>query len=381
MRDSDAIADPAVWARALLRTTLDRWLSAATDHTGLFHPYLNRRWERIAGGPLTLVSQCRLIYNFCRGYEVFGEGAYAEAAQQGLTALYTYFRLAPGRYRWAVTADGGEIDPTPDSYGHAFSILAQATAARVFGDPGLADSAGETWEFIAAACADSRGGLVWRLDGHSDKSPRSQNPLMHLFEALMALHGVDSTGRALTAARNLLAFVRSLPWFERGALVERYTPDWEPLSVERGGVIDLGHQFEWAFLLSEWHGLTAEPDALTLSANFLRTGLAWGLDDDGGVRESCGPDGQAVVSVKGLWQQCEAIRAMHRCAPMSGELPDALHRTLTFYRRHFVDEEYGGVFACPDGLGRRTCLDKGDAWKLDYHTVNMCLELLRERPE
>ncbi|MBV9850747.1 MAG: AGE family epimerase/isomerase [Armatimonadetes bacterium] len=369
----------AAWAASLLRSTLDLWLAAAANDTGLFHPYLDRRWKRLGDGPLTLVSQCRPIYNFYRGYELFGDTRYAEAARGGLTALQTYFRLAPGRCRWAVTGDGEEADPTPDAYGHAFSLLAQATAARALGDPGLMDSAMETWQYMSSAFTDDHGGLIWRLDGRPpDAARRSQNPVMHTFEALMALHSVDATGRARTAASDVLAFIGSLAGFTAGALIEEHTPDWTPLPVGQGGVVNLGHVFEWAWLLSEWHTITREPDVLLTGMAFLNAGLAWGLDADGGVREACAPDGRITASGKGLWQQCEAIRAMSRYVTAHGQtgVEADLQRTLSFFRRHFVDEEYGGVFASPEGLGYPARLDKGDAWKLDYHTVNMCLELI-----
>jgi mannose-6-phosphate isomerase len=371
----------ANWARTLLRATLDGWLASATTPTGLFYPYLDRHWDHIPGGPLTLVSQCRLIYNFCRGGEIFGDARCAQAARDGLGALRDYFHVASGRYRWAVTHDGAEVDPTPDAYGHAFCLLAQATTCRAQAEPSLGDDAAATWRYVAETLTDAYGGLLWRLDTHDAGAaqPRSQNPLMHTFEALIAWDAVDATGRARAAAQKLLGFVKSLSGFAAGALIEDFSQDWEPLPVERGGVVNLGHAFEWAWLLSEWHGLTSDDEALRLGGLFLRTGVAWGLDADGGVRASCAPDGRIMSADKNLWPQCEAIRALRRYVVMHGqtEWEEALRRALSFYRWYFVDTDDGGVFAVPPGLGQTPRLDKGDAWKLDYHTVGMCLELLR----
>lgn len=361
----------AAWAASLLRSTLDGWLSAAPTPSGLFHPYLDRQWNRIEGGPLTLVSQCRLIYNFSRGHEIFGEARFENAARHGLKALETYFRSGPGLYCWAVTGEGTEADATLDSYGHAFVVLALATASRAFGDAALADTALETWRAMSATFTDSHGGLVWKA-GDAAGPARSQNPMMHTFEALMALGAVDPSGEALAAAQTVLTFMRSLEDFGAGMLIEQHTPDWKPQPTERGGVVDLGHAFEWAFLLSEWEAVTHDPDAQRQGALFLGVGLERGLDDDGGVRASCDRDGQIVSAEKGLWQQCEAGRALSRYATRH-EAPgagDALGRVLSFYRERFVDTEHGGVFADPPRL------DKGDAWKLDYHTVGMCLEMM-----
>ena len=365
------VPDEAAWAASLLRSTLGGWLSAAPTPSRLFHPFLDRQWNRTEGGPLTLVSQCRLVYNFARGYEVFGEGGFADAARRGLEALEIYFRAGPGLYRWAVTGAGAAADASLDSYGHAFVVLALATAARVFGDAGLADAAVETWRAVSATFTDSHGGLVWKANDPAGPAC-SQNPMMHTFEALIALAPADPTGEALAGARTVLTFARSLSGFEAGMLIEQYTPRWQP--AEHGAIVDLGHAFEWAFLLSEWAVLTGDSEALSQGALFLRAGMEHGLDADGGVFASCDGDGRVVSAEKGLWQQCEAIRALSRYAarhdgPGAGA---ALGRALSYYQGRFVDMEYGGVFAGPPRL------DKGDAWKLDYHTVGMCLEVMAE---
>jgi len=365
------VHNDAAWATSLLRSTLDGWLTAAPSSSGLFHPYLDRQWNRTEGGPLTLVSQSRLVYNFARGYEVFGEAGFADAAQRGLEALQTYFRMGPGLYRWAVTGVGVGADDSLDSYGHAFVVLALATAARAFGVPDLAKIALETWQAVSVTFTDEHGGLVWK-SGYAAGPARSQNPMMHTFEALMALAPVDPTGEALAAARAVLRFVQSLSGFGAGMLIERYTPDWQPQPTERGGVVDLGHAFEWAFLLSEWAALAGDPDALRQGTLFLRAGMEHGLDGGGGVFASCDQEGRVESAEKGLWQQCEAVRALSRYAarhdaPGAGA---ALGHALSFYRGRFVDAEHGGVFAAPPRM------DKGDAWKLDYHTVGMCLEVM-----
>jgi len=365
------IHDDAAWAASFLRSTLNRWLSAAPTPIGLFHPHLDRQWNRVEGGPLTLVSQCRLIYNFSRGYEVFGEARFADAARDGLKALETYFRSGPGLYRWAVTGEGVETDAALDSYGHAFVVLALATASQAFDDPAFAKSALKTWRAVSATFTDERGGLLWKA-GDAAGPARSQNPMMHTFEALMALALADPTGEALAAAQTVLTFVQSLAGFGAGMLIEQHTPEWQPQPAENGGMVDLGHAFEWAFLLSEWAETANETDALRQGALFLGVGMERGLDDDGGVWASCDRDGRVVSAEKGLWQQCEAVRALSRYAVRHDALGAgaALGRALAFYRARFVDAEYGGVFADPPRL------DKGDAWKLDYHTVGMCLEMM-----
>ncbi len=78
------------------------------------------------------------------------------------------------------------------------------------------------------------------------------------------------------------------------------------------------------------------------------------------------------------WEQCEAIRAMQRYVTRHGadELAEPLHHSIAFVRRHYVDEVYGGWYEHPPGIGSEPSLAKGNAYKLDYHVVNLCRELL-----
>ncbi len=55
---------------------------------------------------------------------------------------------------------------------------------------------------------------------------------------------------------------------------------------------------------------------------------------------------------------------------------EPLRRSIVFVRRHYVDATYGGWYENPPGMGGQSSLDKGNAYKLDYHVVNMCRELL-----
>ncbi len=203
--------------------------------------------------------------------------------------------------------------------------------------------------------------------------------MMHLFEALMALDRVDTTGDARAGATHVLSFVERLTNFSQGRLVENYAPDWTPLSAEHGGHVDLGHAFEWAFLMSEWHRLTGSEDALAVGTRFLQTGLSFGIGDQGAVLGACDLQGSIISANPGLWPQCEGIRALSRYA-MQHEHPEALaarDRCLAFYQYAYVDPAFGGVFAGPVGMEAGAEDIKGDSWKLDYHSVGMLLELMR----
>jgi mannose/cellobiose epimerase-like protein (N-acyl-D-glucosamine 2-epimerase family) len=368
------------WAKQLLQVVLTSWRERADSPDGLFNPYLDRQWRHTSDGPRTLVSQCRLIYNFARAFELGGDPGYADFVQRGIAALERNFGDPDGDgWVWACHGDGRLADDTGDAYGHAFVILALATAAAGLGEARHRDLALRTWDAVQRRFRDRHGGLLWHVDraGRALDDARSQNPLMHTFEALLVLATLDGAGAARQDAREIWAFLRSR-MLGPGILPEWYTPDWQPVASGPRSIVDVGHAFEWAFLLSEAQELFPDDDLLGPGRDFLAFGLRHGYDAaEGGIVSPVDFAGRPRDGRKGWWEQCEAIRAMRRYVVRHGaaeaEIP--LARSIDFAQRHFVDEEFGGWYEGPFGAGATPSFEKGNAWKLDYHVVNMCREL------
>lgn len=373
------------WVGDFLDRTLELWWRHADTPNAIFHPYLDREWRHQEDGSRTLVSQCRLIYVFTRAFERSGEEAYANLARRGIAALLTHFGdLEDGGFIWAVRGDGSTADDTYDAYGLAFIILALATAATVFDDVRYRDRALQTWAFMQRRFGDAHGGLIWHVgrDGTSFDDVRSQNPLMHTFEALLVLAPLDESGAVRQDAAAIWAFLQSR-MLGPGRLPEWYDANWRPLTSGERSLIDVGHAFEWAWLLSEAQPQFPDMDLLTPAQEFLAFGMRVGYDAAaGGIVSPVDFAGQAISWRKGWWEQCEAIRAMQRHVARHGaeEIADPLRQCIAFARKHFVDDEYGGWYLDPLGAYGEPSLAKGNPYKLDYHVVNMGLELLAVQP-
>lgn len=370
-----------VWASELLDGVLAAWREHADTPSGLFDPYLDRQWRHSEDGPRTLVSQCRPIYNFARAFERTGDPADADLANRGIEALVRSFRDPAGDgWVWSCNGDGSVRDDNRDAYGHAFVILALATAAAVFGEDRYRDLALDTWAFVRRTLTDRHGGLVWHVgpDGTSLDDVRSQNPLMHSFEALLTLAPMDGSGAIRQDAWRIREFLRSR-MLGPGCLPEWYDADWRPLTTgPRAATVDIGHAFEWAFLLSEAQEIFPDADLLEPGRQFLAYGMRHGFDADGGVLSPVDFAGNPRDGRTGWWEQCEAIRAMARYVARHGadDVAGPLARTIDYARGTYVDDEFGGWYEGPFGVGQEPSLAKGNAWKLDYHVVNMCRELL-----
>lgn len=384
MPDLDGDLDLTWFRTHLLEEILPRWLRSACTETGLFLPRLDRQWIRIEGDFGTLVSQSRLLYNFSAGYRFTGERAYLEAVERGARFLTDRFvdRESGGCF-WSCGMDGEARDRTKIAYGHAFAIFGLAHAFGATGDTLFRDAAFQVWEVVKSRFFDVHGGLIPSLTRELQDAggTRTQNPIMHLFEALLALGELAESPAVLHEAGRIADFVLTkLVRPADGALPEVYTPDWMPLPGDRKGRIDIGHQFEWAFLLTRAVDLGLPEGFLAAADRLLDYGLAHGYDaQNGGVFSPAALDGTVLSDRKSWWEQCEAMRTLLHFASFRGrtDLAGKAAQTLRFIQAHFVDPEFGGWYMVVESDGTVPNTDKGTEWKLDYHVTGMCLEALR----
>lgn len=370
----------ADWHRtALLDGLLVRWLEVAPTPTGAMRSVVDRRWVAASEQTGHLTEQARLVYAFAIGFELTRDRRYLDAAQRGAEFLLTQFRdPVHGGYFARVAADGTVIHDTKGAYGHAFVLFALSHLHRVTKDERYKTAALRTWQEIHIWLRDPDGGFRMELPRDFSRSAvargsLSQNPVMHMFEALLALHDATHDPAAMAGAKSVAEFVVyrlqvGLP--DGGAYIpEWYDADWKPLPTrDSGGFTDLGHQFEWSHMLraAESRGLVGVYGQT--AERLLKFAVRVGYDEtDGGVFTRVYPDG-TVDRAKGAWQQCEALRAFLAASTVGGA-PDMWRRyeqTLSLVREQFIDTKNGGWFgsACARG-------DCGGAQPEPYHMTGM----------
>lgn len=394
MTSNDITLDLSWFKSHLLDELLPKWLHAVTDQ-GLFLPHFDRKWQPLHRNYGTLVSQNRLLYNFAQGYLLTGNQVYQDAVESGAQFLLDRFRDQKyGGWYFACGLDGEVMERRKDAYGHAFTLFGLAHAYRCTGNADFQEAMLYTWDALTQHFLDDHGGRWWRMTEAFEpaEQTKSQNPTMHLFEALLAastVGGAESLRPEAQRVGDFVLFKLVRPTDRR--LPEVYDESWtelpaapraphEKVSPYKGGRLDIGHAFEWAYLTSfaVENGL---PDYYASFANsFMNYGLALGFDwESGGIYSPASPTGERLATHKGWWEQCEAIRAMinfvirhHRA-----DLVEPLQKTITFVQESFVDPEYGGWYhSVGPGIAHQE-LEKGNEWKLDYHVVGMCMEAIR----
>ena len=370
--------------RSFVEDNLAHWLAAAPTEGGFFRTALDRQWRPARRQTATLVSQSRLLFVFAAGYEVTGDPACLDAVRKGADFLIDHFRDAEcGGWFWSVSPTGELLEDHKNSYGHAFVIFGLAHAARVTGEARYAEAATACWEDMKRHLRYGGGGIKpgTNRDFSRVRGGNTQNPMMHLFEALLALHDATGSQQVFDDAVALAEFIFGrLYQADAGRLPERYDEQWKALPVARGGYVDLGHQFEWAFLLSRAVQKGFPKRYLEIGGRLLEYGMKVAYDRQAGGIASAGDYNDRVIRPeKGWWQQCELLRALMHYAAVRGreELWPAFDQSLAFVKAGFLDAEYGGWFSSYDPARPRRQMDKGSNWKVGYHDAGMYAEALR----
>lgn len=292
-----------------------------------------------------------------------------------------------GGYFWSVNANGPVRDDK-QAYGHAFVLLAAASALRA-GHPDAPALLADVSEVIQAHFWEDGPGAMAE-EFAADWSPREggtyrgQNSNMHATEALMA--AFEATGERLyldmaTRIADLIInrHARALGW----RVGEHFSRDWQldksysgdPMFRPAG--ITPGHALEWARLLVQLFDLSGQAQGWMIEAakglfseatrhgwDKARVGFLYTLDWHN----------QPLQSLRLWWPNAEAIGAAATLFKQDG---DAL--ALQWYAEvwdvvgaQFIDHARGGWFPeiLPDGTpGSAIFAGKPDL----YHAFQACL--------
>ena len=328
--------------RWLVEQSLPLWGEVGWDaETGLFVERLDTAGRPLAEVPRRLMVQARQIYAFGvaarRGWYRNAE----ERVERAADAMVRCYFGPDGCPGWCFSVDraGSVLDSSRDLYSLSFVLLALATlvgAGRVKARR-LAD---ETLVFLDHHMAHPLGGYVDALPVTIGQ-PLRQNPHMHLFEALLALHEAAPDGDYLDRARKIAGLLKHR--FLHGhppVLAEYFDHDWA-LRGEPDVPFEPGHHFEWVWLLGRYAQLSGT--ALHASSEPLwSTAISTGLSPQRLIYDQVSLDRGALRRSTRLWPYCEAAKAAHTRAgeaTIAGDFLDHLQRRFLrpAYRGGWID--------------------------------------------
>ncbi|SIR41135.1 mannose-6-phosphate isomerase, type 3 [Rhizobium sp. RU20A] len=264
--------------------------------------------------------QPRQVYCFAEAGHRGWTGDWRSAAEQGLEGFDRVFARPDGLFGALADAKGTLIDDRFDLYNHAFAFLAFSHLADAL--PHRRDEMAERSRMllshIEARCRHPEAGF------HEDNPPRfplGSNPHMHLFEAALsseATEGFDKvTWANLTDEIADLCLTRFID-AESGALREFFDADWAPFEGEKGRVVEPGHQFEWAWLLTRYGERRGRADAIAAARRLFDIAVGHGVCPQRDVAIMTLDDRFAVIDpIARLWPQTEWLKAAIRFASMA----------------------------------------------------------------
>ena len=223
------------------------------------------------------------------------------------------FMLAAGRapdgrpgYVHLLTPDGSVADARRDAYDHMFVLLSLTWLARASGDAQVHRLVEETLGLIEALFDDGAGGLI---ESVPPTLPRRQNPHMHAFEAMLALHETLSHEAApprIARLRELLE--HHFLCAETGLLLEHFDAALGRLATPEGDVVEPGHMVEWAWLLRRHEAMFGLPRG-SLASRMLDDGLRFADPATGFLPDEARRDGATHRATRRCWPQTELAKA------------------------------------------------------------------------
>jgi mannose-6-phosphate isomerase len=362
-RAQHAIAAVKGW---LLNEALPLWLDRGFDAaTGSFHERLDFDAVAIPGAPRRLTTQGRQIFV----YALATSRGWIDGRERAVTAwdsMVRRYHRAGDQPGWAFSIDaaGAVIDSGRDLYATAFCLLAAAWVHRLTGDRQPIALADETLAHLDATMRAAGGGYVDRVP--NPPSALRQNPHMHLFEALLALH--EATGRYdyLDRATELYRHFHAVLFRPESTIVAEYFDvGWQPADGANA-VWEPGHHFEWAWLLSEYDRL-AGTDSSQIGEALMAKAYRCGASSDGVIVDELSGDGTILKHSHRSWPLTEAAKA--NAARMKGGDRRADNRLAMAFeglRARHLDTAVAGLWHDHRGPDGRNLTDYVPATTL-YH--------------
>lgn len=261
----------------------------------------------------------RQVYVFSHA-SLLGFADGVDCAKHGVSFLFTH-GWQNDQIGWARTLnqDGSVRDGTPDLYDQAFILFALAWFYRATKAPEALDAAEKTFNLIEGSFRAPNEGFWHELP---PKGHRQQNPHMHLLEAVLAWQTAAPNKRNETLGKELVALCQKRFFDEKNStLAEFFDRDWARAEGDAGRIIEPGHHFEWAWILTQAQSLLG-----CKTDNEVRKLIAFaekfGVDQkSAAVYQQVRDDGTPLDRNSRTWPNTERIKAAAALYDLDGTDP------------------------------------------------------------
>lgn len=361
------------------------------DHgTGVFAERLD--WNGAAMEP-----QFRRVRVMARQTYVFAHAAIGgldaarPLAAKGARFLLDHCRSNDGQFLCRVSPEGALLDATHDLYDIAFGLFALAWWYRLSGEEEALDAAAASVRQLGRLRTPSGHGYIARAA--TGPAPYQQNPHMHLFEAALFLGAFSGRQEFRDLADELFCLAEQRLFVaDLGILPEFFDADWQPDRSKGGIVVEPGHHYEWAWLLSRYGALSGNDRAYGIASALFDFAHTHGHDPATGlIFDAVDERGRPTATDFRIWPNLEYLKAqiaLREQRPDDARVSDeAMDATVERILRHFLSPtSEGPAKTLPEGLwidylDGRSLLPRSDHIPVStlYHIMFAFTEFLRHR--
>lgn len=294
------------------------WEVGANKPDGGFFERIGQDAKPMLGDDRRARVQPRQAYCYAAAGQKGWDGAWQKAVNHGLTWFDKVYLMENGLYGNLADASGKLIDPTFDFYNQAFALFAAAQTAMVFPER-REEMLERALSILAILKRDYAHPVAGFEEANPPREPLCSNPHMHFFEAMLAWEKVDPQGPWYELSDDIanLAMDKFID-AQSGGLREFFDHDWNPMPGEKGRIMEPGHQFEWAWLLTRWGELRKSEAAITKAKRLFEIGETYGICTRRKVAiMSLHDDFTVHDGLARLWPQTEWLKAAVRLASVS----------------------------------------------------------------
>lgn len=329
------------WA---IEKALPLWSTQGYDFArGGFQERLHLDGTPDLSAPRRLRVQTRQIYVYANAASLGWFPGADRLVKDGIAFLLENYRAPDGRpgYVSSVASDNSVANPLRDTYDHMFLVLALTWATKVTGDSQIRTHLDDALAFIDEHLTASDGSF---LEGIPNSLPRRQNPHMHAFEAMLALHETIAHPEALRRAQALLELMKE-KFFDANTntIGEYYAESWKRAPGPEGDIIEPGHQAEWAWLVRKYERLRGDHLG-SLASTLLHSAVRWRDPHTGLLIDEAYRSGEPCKDSRRLWPQAELAKAwIAEVEAGDRKAASEARATLSSLKKYYLDG------ACPGG--------------------------------
>jgi mannose/cellobiose epimerase-like protein (N-acyl-D-glucosamine 2-epimerase family) len=251
--------------------------------------------------------QGRQLFSFSTAALLGWNKEAASIADQGYAFLKKTCRVDGGHWARRLTREGAVLDPEMDLYDTAFVVLGLATYYRLSRNREALELVKSTLDQVRAGLATPRG--IGYRQSPSDTEALRQNPNMHWFETMLFCYEATKEPQFLEEVTRIYRLVEGdIVDSKTGALRELFDNQWKPVREDGRILVEPGHHYEWAWLLSRASREIKVNSALI--SRVLAFADKWGVNPMTGlVYDQVSDEGILTQPTHRLWVQTEALKA------------------------------------------------------------------------